>query len=188
MNARPGSATLEKLRRDHRLFARLLRAVSHQVDLVAAGRTANRPFLAAITAYFESYPSTHHHPCEELIYGHLICQRPGDARGVFALLDEHHELAHRTDALRIAIEAVGEDAKSRAVFISEARAFVAAQMAHIHAEETQFFPDAEIFLTPMQWAEIDRGLISHDVSGPGAIPAILAPFAQFLPADTASEA
>lgn len=188
MSGRPVSTTLEKLRRDHRFFARLLKAVTHQIDLAAAGGTENRAFLKAIIAYFEAYPATHHHPCEELIYGHLICQRPSDARGVFTLLDDHHGLAHRTDAFRTALEALGHSPKSRAVFISEARAFVASQLAHIQAEEAQFFPDAERVLTPTQWAEVDRGLCGHDVSRPDALPAILAPFADLLPTNAPSEA
>ncbi len=156
------SRTLEKLRRDHVNFSRFLDAVASEAAAAVSGKHPNIALLRAIVGYFEDYPAKHHHPSEELIYGHLICRMPEGAGDVFKLLEEHRGLSERTAALRKAVDGLEENTASPDAFAREADQFVAEQRRHLISEESKFFRDAERFLTADQWAEIDRGLSPHE--------------------------
>jgi hemerythrin-like domain-containing protein len=157
MAAYYGSPTLRKLRDDHRFFSVLLDAVAREADSAARGDIVDSALLSAIADYFKTYPSTHHHPCEELIYGHLICEEPQSAIGVFDLLEQHRGLIERADAFAKAVNHLTESARGLEAFVGEARGFVEDQRAHIAAEEKYFFPHAERCLRQEHWAEIERG-------------------------------
>lgn len=150
--------TLDRLRQDHRNFARLFDVIAREATLAREGRLPNISLLREIMVYLEDYPTRHHHPCEELIYGHLICQFPTTASDVFGLIHEHRSLLERTAVLKEAIVALdSRTVEARHAFASAAAAFVAEQRQHMRAEEKEFFPYAENFLTPTQWDEVDRG-------------------------------
>src|SRR4051812_40021618 len=69
-------AILNSLRFDHRLFAALLDAAETQVQDLRERGIGDLALLRSIARYFETYPGQHHHPFEEVIYGHLLCQMP----------------------------------------------------------------------------------------------------------------
>lgn len=128
-----------------------------QADTAAAGRQPDVPLLRAIAGYLSTYPSSHHHPCEEVIYGHLICHLPGAAKDMFTLIEDHRSLAERTAAFRRAVDGLETWTESaRKAFAQEARRFVDEQTRHLDAEERDLFPEAETHLTAAQWAEVDR--------------------------------
>src|SRR3954463_14980430 len=80
---------LSALRFDHRLFAALLDAAEAQVLALERHSAVDLPLLKSIAGYFEVYPDRHHHPFEEVIYGHLVCHMPRFAEDVYGLTADH---------------------------------------------------------------------------------------------------
>jgi hemerythrin-like domain-containing protein len=148
---------LNTLRFDHRLFAALLDAAAAQVAALNTGGHADLGLLKAIARYFEDYPQRHHHPFEEVIYGHLVTQMPTFADDVYGLVADHRDVADRARVFREATEQLQiGDPRSLQRYLPIARDFIEHERAHLTAEEQLFFPYAERLLTRQQWGEVAR--------------------------------
>src|SRR5690349_16320642 len=87
------AAMIEALREEHRNVARLLSALSHQIEVFAEAGDPDYDVVRGIADYFLDYPDQCHHPKENLIFLRLKHAHPAEAETVFDLIGEHR-LAH----------------------------------------------------------------------------------------------
>ncbi|MGE0283726.1 MAG: hemerythrin domain-containing protein [Rhizobiaceae bacterium] len=152
-----GAKTLGDLHRDHKTFAELLDVFARELDVLDVGGMPDLELIDGIARYFADYANGHHHPKENLIYGHLICHRPTYGEEVFQLLKEHEQMARAMAELMVVLEAFSRvDPSSRRKLSEEGRAFLNRERDHMRREEEKFFPAAEGCLIDSQWDEVER--------------------------------
>lgn len=154
------SDALLLLELEHRHAEELLRVIEEQLDLEGG---PDLDLLASIAGYFRDYPDACHHPVEDRVYRKLAARAPQVAKRIGPLLDDHVALGRLTGELDAAIaRAQAPATPNGAALAHTARQFVRRYRAHMHAEETQFFPAALETLTDADWAEIDFDLFDRD--------------------------
>lgn len=84
---------LRRLREEHRNFARLLKALEHQLAIFDRGERPDYDVLAAAADYFTGFPDRCHHPKENLIFETLKTKDPAAAASIGDLDLEHEDLA-----------------------------------------------------------------------------------------------
>lgn len=151
------SLTLPRLRQDHKHVAAVLTLIEAEVDTLAADRSLNVGLIESAVLYFREYFSRFHQPKENLIFGHLVGQKVELSKRIFPLLEDHRDLLDRVKGFENALTKLQpRDPASRDDFCERAKRFVERQRAHLVAEETLFYPEAERWLTASQWAEVDN--------------------------------
>jgi len=155
------SETMRRLRQDHANLARLLRGLERQVAAMERGERPDWDIVQRIVAYCLTYPDIQHHPLEERVLARLSAKDQQAAQPFATLSAEHGELSAALRRFAAATEQVLQDATiPRAWFASLANKFIGAERAHIGREEAAFFPVAEQFLGPADWADLDRAAVS----------------------------
>jgi hemerythrin-like domain-containing protein len=149
------SHLLQRLRDEHRNFARLMRAVERELDRFNAGGRPNYELLLAAVDYLHEYAGRQHHPAEDLVYARLTACAPGLAERCGDLIGEHHRLEGLTERfLTLLREVLAESTVARDQVDREAFAFVDAHRKHMRAEDTRFFDSAEAALSAKDWDEL----------------------------------
>ncbi len=147
---------LRRLREEHRNFARLLKALEHQLAIFDRGERPDYDVLAAAADYFTGFPDRCHHPKENLIFETLKAKDPAAAASIGDLDLEHEDLARLAHHFQQAVENVLEEVEvPRDAFDAVLRHFIDHQRRHMAWEEQHFFPLALEALSPEDWAEID---------------------------------
>jgi hemerythrin-like domain-containing protein len=151
------SATLTRLRQDHKNVAQVLNLIEAQSKTAAtAGGLINLPLLKAAILYFRQYFTHFHQVKEDLIFGHLLGVISDSPRTIFPLVKDHRELLKRVDDLERGVEGLQCDGPVSREDLGQAAArFVECQRAHLAAEEKFFYPEAERWLSAQHWAEVE---------------------------------
>ncbi len=153
------SSVIEALRIEHRDSARLLDALEHQIQTMAAATDTDYEILQGIANYFCDYPDRCHHPKEDAVFSLLRARYPQDASAIGDLSREHRETGARVRQFRDNINALFRDAvMPRDTIVSAARNFIEFERRHMRMEEERFFPVAQSRLTPEDWQSIEASL------------------------------
>lgn len=150
---------LDVLRQEHASLTTLLRTLEWQVDQFETGHQPDYDVISATLDYFLSFPETHHHPKEELLFGRLRERDPETADRVGDLRVAHRELAARARRFAAALRAVLDEIEvPREALVRSARQFVDLQQRHIEMEESTLFPAAVKALTATDWADLTAAM------------------------------
>lgn len=154
---------LRRLREEHRNFARLLKALEHQLAIFDRGERPDYDVLAAAADYFTGFPDRCHHPKENLIFETLKTKDPAAAASIGDLDLEHEDLARLAHHFQQAVENVLEEVEvPRDAFDAVLRHFIDHQRRHMAWEEQHFFPLALETLSLEEWKEIDARATGED--------------------------
>ena len=153
------SYAIEVLRKEHANMARLLALLEHQISRVERADGPDYELIKSIADYFADFPTSCHHPKEDIIYDKLREKNPDAAQAMGDLEDEHGAVADRLAELSQAIDNVLLEVEvSRERFCAVARRFIDDERRHMLMEERYFFPVALDALDDGDWAEIDARL------------------------------
>ena len=146
---------LQRLREEHRNFARLIDAVEGELEQFNAGGRPNYELLLAAVDYLRDYAEVQHHPAEDLVFARLKACAPECADRCGDLIADHHRLQALTDRfLNLLRGVLAESTVARDRVDREAFAFLDAQRKHMRAEDARFFAEAERALSPKDWEEL----------------------------------
>lgn len=151
--------TIDILRKEHANMSKLLSLLEHQIGKVEQSERPDYELIKSIADYFADFPSSCHHPKEDVIYAKLRDRDPGAADAMGDLDDEHGAVAVRLDDFARAIDNVLMEVEvSRATFCKVARSFIEDERRHMLMEERYFFPVALETLSDEDWADIEDQL------------------------------
>jgi len=164
---------LDGLRRDHANMRSVLMLAAHQLDNLESLGAADYVLLANALYYMRKFPSHVHHPKEDLIFQRLCERDPTWDVEVGKLLAQHEEIYALEDEL---IERVLDHPPAGSAEVSalleRGRLYLQLQRQHSETEERLLFPQAEIALTPKDWAgigshirEVEDPLFGRHASG-----------------------
>ncbi len=150
------SATIDKLRIEHRGMAKLLSLLDREVQAFANSEPVDFELVQSIMEYNLQFPDMCHHPKEDVIFQRL-CERDAEAAKAVGDLAQEHEELH-TYAVRIAtaVENILTDHELPREWFSElAGDYLRRMRRHMQMEEVVFFPAAERVLTGDDWKTVD---------------------------------
>lgn len=156
------AAMIEALRDEHRNIARLLDALSHQIEVFAEAGDPDYDVVRGIADYFLDYPDQCHHPKENLIFSRLKHAHAAEAGALADLIGEHRLVHQRAVRFQETINALlNETDIPRAAVVGAGREFIALERRHMQQEEDQFLPLAERVLTGEDWTQIETALAAR---------------------------
>lgn len=158
------SPVIQVLRQEHRNIARVLDALEHQVDRLAAGDRPDYELLQDIATYFCDYPDRCHHPKENAVFRQLQAKHPQVAKEIGDLDREHRDTGARAHRFRDNIQAIFRDqVMPLTTLVNAARSFIDAERQHMRMEEAVFFSPADSALSEDDWHAIGSTLSNeHD--------------------------
>jgi hemerythrin-like domain-containing protein len=151
--------TTRNLTDGHRNMERVLTLVRFQIDAMQDGvpDTINLRLLGNALVYMRDYPGVNHHPVEEMIFGKLMDYSQDHRIVCNQLASQHRGFSERENALLQHIrKARLGDGISRQHVKDLGVAYCADHSSHIRSEETEIFPGAQRWLTPLDWQEVAR--------------------------------
>ncbi len=155
-------AVLERLRQDHLRFARVLRKLEWEADLLSVGEDPNYSLLATIVEYVQTYADAVHHPTEDKVFDRLLHKglTPAESHMVFLNLAKHQEIIALTQKLQDEIEAMlnGNTLLARKL-LEDIQQYLLQQRRHMSFEELHLFPLVESRLNDADWNLIDAELM-----------------------------
>lgn len=157
------SATMDKLRAEHRNMARLLKLLDREVQAFNNGESPDFELVESIMEYNQNFPDACHHPKENVVYK-ILCERDEEAaKAVGNLAKEHEELHTLAMRLATAVENVMDDhSLPRGWFSDVASEYQRFLLRHMQMEEVVFFPAAERVLTEEDWKAVDQEVFDKD--------------------------
>jgi hemerythrin-like domain-containing protein len=148
--------TIEMLKSEHEVMARLLDVLDEQLTLFEGGERVDYELLKELVDYFLTVPDLYHHPKEDLIHARMRRRDSAAMSDLHDLPAEHAQGSERLGAFSRALISVLLDTEfPRERFIAVARDFVDNERAHMEGENAHFFPLAENTLTDEDWQEVD---------------------------------
>ena len=104
------SNTINSLRDDHRNIAKLLNALEHEIELVAAAADPDWDVLSGTANYFCDYADRYHHPKEDAVYRQLATRFPDKAASIGDVMAEHRAVHTRVRQFRDNVQSMFLDA------------------------------------------------------------------------------
>ena len=157
------SRILETLHEDHIHIDKLLRMLSHQMDILHEGGSPDYQMLTEIVDYVEHYPDLVHHPKEDLMFTTYLEHNNERREDIEALMEEHKTLLLLTKDFKELLEEVMDDAIiSRDEVENAGRDYIRRQRDHLNAEEAEIFPLINRTLTEEEWKYIEEHAPSSD--------------------------
>lgn len=146
---------LDGLRRDHANMRSVLMLVSHQLDHLETAGAADYVLLANALYYMRKFPSHVHHPKEDLVFERLAERDPVWKGEVAKLLAQHREIyALEEELLERCLDSPPGGSEAVGELLERGRRYLQLQRQHSETEERLLFPQAEVALTPKDWAAI----------------------------------
>ena len=143
----------------HRNMERVLTLVRFQLDSIRDGEPdgADLKLMGNAVIYMRDYPGVSHHPVEELIFGKLVGYAPEHGITCAQLAGQHRSFGEREAGLlhHIRRARLGDEMSRRHVK-DLGLAYCADHSSHIRSEETEVFPGALRWLTPLDWQQVAR--------------------------------
>ena len=152
------------LRNEHRSVAAVLSGLADVVHGIRErGEAPNFDLLGAMVYYMDAFPERCHHPKENRYLFRLLRMRaPASAPLIDRLEHEHRIGALKTRTLEQALERYRSGSAGEfPAFAAVVDDFVAFNLAHMHAEDTEAIPLAREHLTGEDWVAIDVAFASH---------------------------
>ena len=142
---------ITKLQREHSNMWRVQQVMHLQLERLWRGEPTDSALLANAFYYMRKFPSTVHHPKEDLIYEKLLEAGTPLAKEVSHILSQHEELYEIEDEL---IDLVLQLPKCRERVLQLGRRYLTIQTEHMEIEERLLFPQARKLLTASDWREV----------------------------------
>jgi hemerythrin-like domain-containing protein len=157
---------LERLRRDHANFDRVLNTFEKQIALLnSSNRVAALERMTDIVWYFQSYADQWHHPAEDALYRHLLMRgiEPDAQRSIGVILEDHVALKRKTLDIERLFASVTEQSIPVERIVESAADYLEIQREHMRFENERLFPLAERCLTADEWHALERSYpMPHD--------------------------
>ncbi len=155
------SATIDKLRDEHRKMAKLLGLLNREIQAFGENKSVDLELVESILEYNLLFPDACHHPKEDVVF-QCLCERdPEAAKAVGDLAEEHEELHALTSRFAMAVQNVLQDYElPRDWFYEVADEYMRFMRRHMQMEEVVFFPAAERILTEDDWKAVDARVFS----------------------------
>ena len=143
----------------HRNMERVLTLVRFQLDSIRDGEPGrvDLKLLGNALIYMRNYPGVNHHPVEEMIFEKLKGYAPEHGIACAQLTGQHRIFGERETGLlhHIRRARLGDEMSRRHVK-DLGTAYCADHSSHIRSEETEVFPGAVRWLTPLDWQQVAR--------------------------------
>ncbi len=140
-------------------MSRIAALVAAELAAAENGAPPDYDLLENIMLYVTSYPDTHHHPTEDVMFARLRHVAPEAGTDIDELLAEHEKLtAYGRQFLRT-IRAIEEEAVvRRAEFLAQGRRYLDFLTAHMNKEEAGLFRLAAERLDASDWEQISANV------------------------------
>lgn len=146
---------VEKLHREHANMGRVLALVRLQLDQLARHAPLDFTLLANSLYYMRKYPSTVHHPKEDLIFEKLLQLGAPLEEEIGQLLRQHEEIYALEDQLiELALAAEKNRRNSTVRLLELGRLYLLNHAQHMQTEERTVFPMALRRLKPRDWKRV----------------------------------
>ena len=144
---------------DHVNFARLLKILEGELDLLHDAGSPNYQLMLDIMYYMTHYSDVLHHPKEDLVFARLNARDENVGRMVRELTIQHTQLGEMGAAMVRALDdVINGSITSRQRIEAMAREYVSALRAHMRTEESEIMPRAAQVLSESDWTEIDAAI------------------------------
>jgi hemerythrin-like domain-containing protein len=155
---------LEELRVEHRRLGKILKLLSHQLELLQNDGSPDYILLQDILDYIENYPEFIHHPREDAVFKAFFDCHDELQQTIDNLLLEHTEMKRMTKELREEIDGIARNALviPKKALEQQLLKYLERQMQHINTEETKVFPVLRQKLTTDDLQRIVENLPSKE--------------------------
>lgn len=149
------SELIEKLRREHGNFMRLLDRVDEWTQCFDSGEEVDYELLHDVMYYMTHYPDRYHHPLEDLLFEELA-RHHGEFRDPMTeLAEQHTRIAQSGKALVEDLDAIlGGAVVSRAVVVQDASEYSTLMRRHMEHEEQILLPVLERYASEIDWTPV----------------------------------
>ena len=153
------ASTIEQIHDDHRNYSILLSLLNTDVEHLQQGVHTDFIRLYDMT----NYPDVKHHPCEEIIFDHLLKKHPELSKEVETLVNEHRKLAETGSALKEKLQYVTSGAiVSKEEILNATTAYSDLLISHLNFEEGKLLPMVEQQFTDDDWKTIQAQIESTE--------------------------
>jgi len=158
------STALDIIRKEHRVFAAMLQAMTAQLRRVNTLRQGpDFPLLRALLFYIDEYPNRRHHPKEDASLFPLVRSRCPELAGVLDQLTADHQQGersmHKLAQALLAYEVLGEPRRDN--FEHALERYAAFYLRHMMLEEEHVLRAAEECCQPDELAALDRAFSAN---------------------------
>ncbi|MDQ2068668.1 hemerythrin domain-containing protein [Natronospira bacteriovora] len=159
------NTVIQKLKNDHRRFARLIRRMEWELDRCHHGEGLDTDAMAAFVDYCSRHADEHHHPLEDRLFQRMLDRDPGLRGTIEQLNAEHVELDEATRTLHQLLEAIRADNHvSRDEFLGALARYLFLYHGHMDVEESELFRRADSLLWESDWQALERWLAEQPPS------------------------
>ncbi|MGI9249506.1 MAG: alpha/beta fold hydrolase [Woeseiaceae bacterium] len=150
------------LRTEHHNIEKLLDTVLEETGTSAKAATGvpDYALIAGILDYLGNYTDSFHHPREDLMFERLLRYEPELRKPLQKLMNEHQaiesEVAELSAESLSHLNGANSGSRNRRLDAS-CRRYVRKLRAHLHFEEAEVFPHADV-LRRRDWQAVDKGL------------------------------
>ncbi|ABL99117.1 hemerythrin domain-containing protein [Shewanella amazonensis] len=157
---------LNRLMRDHKHIAILLKILNKKRILLESGESVNFNLVRDIVEYMQSYAEHSHHPLEDVIYDYCLDKYP-DLPRLARLNEEHQQLVASSASLMSTLNLILNDVVvAKEKLIGDLSGYVSAQEAHMLFEERELFPILANDLKDEDWHEINERCLNKLMDDP----------------------
>ena len=144
---------LDDLIREHARMGSVLDLMQQQVTAIESGGAPNMEVFGFSLDYLRNFPTSVHHPKEDLMYYHMYSRAPGFKSGMTRMLAQHRRIHELETKLAGAVAMVGERGPIfYPRFVDCTRQYLSLQLEHRDIEERVLFPLANRLLDAQDWA------------------------------------
>ncbi|HCO44300.1 hemerythrin domain-containing protein [Immundisolibacter sp.] len=143
----------KRLRDDHRHLLRVLAVLEAQLEALGRAEDVDFDLMLDAMTYITEFPNRLHHPVEDVLFEQLADRDASAATVCREQIAEHERLFHDSAAFYGLLEAIQMDEATltREQLVTDGRAFIEAQRAHLAREEAKLLPMAEQALDTADW-------------------------------------
>ncbi|AZQ09589.1 hemerythrin domain-containing protein [Shewanella khirikhana] len=157
---------LNRLMRDHKHIAILLKILNKKRAMLENGDSVNFNLVRDIVEYMQSYAEHSHHPLEDVIYDYCLQKYPSVPR-LDRLSKEHQALVESSAALMGTLNLILCDVVvAKEKLIDDLSGYVRSQEEHMLFEEREMFPLLSRQLTDEDWHQINERCLIKLVEDP----------------------
>lgn len=153
---------IEKLRKEHVNFRKLLDLLEVELRLFSQGQPPDYKLMTDILHYMLHYPDLFHHPKEDVIFSRLIERDSSVAKSVEELARQHHVIADSGARLHESLECVITGViMPRQAIETPGLLYVTYYRDHMDNEESDLFLSADKILQDDDWEKINAEMPLH---------------------------
>jgi len=148
---------------DHVNFARLMKLLEGELDLLRDAGSPDYQLMLDIMYYLTHYADVLHHPKEDILFARVKAREKNIAPTIDKLTIQHAQLHDMGKAMVGALDdVVNGSIEPRERIEATARAYVSALRNHMQIEESEILPRAGQLLSESDWISIDAAIANFD--------------------------